>query len=78
MELENQYEEQQIAGLKELDIISAMTISLSDHSKKKFCHLEEDTRLRTIGIIEQVALKIKDGINWLMLFASQSHAQYSG
>ena len=34
VELENQYEEQQIAGLKQLDIISAMTISLADHSKR--------------------------------------------
>ena len=34
VELENQYEEQKIAGLKELDIISVMTLSLADCSKR--------------------------------------------
>lgn len=34
VELENQHEEQQIAGAKQLDIISVMNISLADCSKR--------------------------------------------
>ena len=50
----------------------------STFTYKNFYHREQDTRPRTSGIIDQIALRTKDELIWLMLCTSLTHVQCLG